>query len=361
MAGEDLLDQRRARPRHPDDEYRAIVVQPRERAILEFLLRECFANLVEEAEGLLLLILELGALQLPADDIVMQRPLVLAAIVQRLGVSEVQRQERIGLRVLRRLEDPVHFLVQFVTLALGEVDEVVEVGVGAEHAPVAAQRLQQIVARFVQPPGRFQSDAVEVERLGVVRARLEGLFEHLERFVVAIGFMKDLAEHRQDLGILRLMPESEAHRLLAQRIGSPAQLRPRGDDQGGNMRRSDLQRVAQHPQRFGVLLLRDVDVREIVVRLGIGRVLVDRLSERMLGFVDLALLLKQGAEVVVGLRIALALNQRVLVGVDRAFDVADDPERVAEIVVGLGKLRRCLDAPGDRIRWPASAGAARNR
>ena len=52
------------------------------------------------------------------------------------------------------------------------------------------------------------------------------------------------------------------------------------------------------------------------MRLDILRVLLDRLAERMLGFLELLVLLKQGAEIVVGLRIDRALDQRILIGLD---------------------------------------------
>ena len=76
---------------------------PGELAVLEHFLGEGRADRVEEAEGLVLLIVELGALHLAADDVMFERPFMLAAVVERLGIGEVQRQELLRLGIRERL------------------------------------------------------------------------------------------------------------------------------------------------------------------------------------------------------------------------------------------------------------------
>ena len=83
-------------------------VEPLHIAVLEDLLRKGSANGVEEAVGLVFLILELGALHAAADDVMVERFLVLAAIVERLRISEMKREELIRLLVLDELEDRIH-------------------------------------------------------------------------------------------------------------------------------------------------------------------------------------------------------------------------------------------------------------
>ena len=173
-------------------------------AVLENFLGEGGPDRVEEAVGLALLILQLGALHLPALDVMLERPLVLAAIVERLGVSEMERQEHLGVVVLGRLEDGIHALEQLLADPFGEIDEVVEVGIGAVHRIVLLERLEDVLARFVEPADGFQRDAIEVQRFGIVGLALERLFEDLQRLVIAVGLVEELAEDCQRLGVFGL-------------------------------------------------------------------------------------------------------------------------------------------------------------
>ena len=87
------------------------------------------------------------------------------------------------------------------------------------------------------------------------------------------------------------------------------------------------------------LLLAEQQLREIIVRFDVARILLDRLAQRMLGFLGLAVLLQQGSKIVVNLGIDGAQRQRFLIGVEGAVDVAGNAQRVAKVVQRLGHVR----------------------
>ena len=136
----------------------------------------------------------------------LERLLVLAAVVQRLRISEVEREEGVGLGIARGFEDRFHAIEQLLADTFGEIDEVVEIGVGAVHRVVELERLQDVLARLIQASDRLQGDAVEVERLRAVRRFLERALEHVDRLVVAVGLVQDLAEQGQRFGNLPALP-----------------------------------------------------------------------------------------------------------------------------------------------------------
>ncbi len=77
--------------------------------------------------------------------------------------------------------------------------------------------------------------------------------------------------------------------------------------------------------------------------LDVTRVLLDRLAKCMLGFLKLAILLKQRPEIVVDLRVNRALGEGFLIGVERTIDIAGEAKGVAEIVQGLSHVRAKLE------------------
>ena len=77
---------------------------------------------------------------------------------------------------------------------------------------------------------------------------------------------------------------------------------------------------------------------EIVVRLDIARVLLDRLAKGVLRLLEFAVLLKQGPKIVVDLRIDHALRQRFLIGVQRTVDVANVREALPRLFSASGTV-----------------------
>src|SRR5438105_4514763 len=101
MAREDLLDQRRTRPWHTDDEYRPVVVQTFEFWVLERSLWKSSLDRLEEAVSVGFLIVQLRALHPTAGNIMFEGLFVLPAVVQRLRIGKVQSEKRIGFGILR--------------------------------------------------------------------------------------------------------------------------------------------------------------------------------------------------------------------------------------------------------------------
>ncbi len=270
------------------------------------------------------LIIELRALHPPAGNIMLERLLVLPAVVQGLGISEVERKKGVGLGIARGFENRFHAIEQLLADTLGEIHQVVEIGVGAVHPVVDLERLQDILARLIQSSDRFQGDAVEVERLRAVRGFLERTIEHRDRLVVAVRLMQDLAEQGECFRNFRVLLEGQACRLLGRLQGVPPELDAGGQQQRLDILWSELQGVAENAQRLEVVALRDEQLGKVIVRFDVARVLLDGLAKRVLGLFKSLVLLQQRTKVVVNLRIDHALRQRFLISVQRAVDVADD-------------------------------------
>ena len=120
-------------------------------------------------------------------------------------------------------------------------------------------------------------------------------------------------------------------------------LDPRREEQAALVLRRQFQRFGQLPQRIDFLVLGEIERREIVVRVHIFGILRHRLAQGVLGLFGLAQFAQQGAEIVVGLRVAFADRQRILVGVDRTVLIIAAAQRIAEIVIRFGELGSQLD------------------
>ena len=350
VARQDLLGQGRSRSRHPDDEHRPIVRITGIGSIFEPLPGEGGADRVEEFAVAGFRKVELGALHPPAGNIVIKRARMFAAVLQRLAERKMEWQQLVGLKVVGVVEHRLHLVEQFVFFR--EIDEVVEIGEAAVHLVVELDRLHDLLARFVEAADRFQRDAIEIMRLGGVGARLDRILQDLNRFIVAVGFVHQLA--KRDLGIdaFGIVLEHDPRGTLGKIVISERGLDPRHDQQGRRMAVLDPERVAKNAQRLSVALLRRVDIGEVVVRLHVRRHLLNRAAERMLGLVVLALGVEQGAEIVIGLGIDFAVDQCVLIRLHRPFAVARHAQRIAEIVISFGHIGLKLDREavlGDRL------------
>src|SRR5215207_3346191 len=126
-----------------------------------------------------------------------------------------------------------------------------------------------MLARLVEAADRLQRDAVEVERFGAVRRLLESLVQDLDRLVVTVGLVEDLAKNDERVRVFRLLLKRKTSSLFGRLECRSAQLNLRSQDKRGNAGRSELEHFAENPKRLDIILLSRKQGREVVVRLNI--------------------------------------------------------------------------------------------
>ena len=305
VAGQDLLDERRAGSRQPHDEHRQFAFQPKAADPLEEIRRADRDHLGDERLVLFRVVLlaalaPLGQLQRVAPIEVLGGLGILAPRVQDLGQAEVQQQS-LCVRQLRFLQQAA--LRGQILLRKFAAQEFRQFVMREGEPGIVPQRGAEAVFRALKIADLLQSAAQVAVRLGIVRLQFQCPAVAGDRFVQLPLLLQGSAQVVVRLGKVRLQfqcPAAAGDRfvqlpLLLQGIAQVVVCL--------GIVRLQFQCPAVAGDRFVQLPLVLQCIAQVVVRLGIVRLQFQCPAEAGDRFVQLPLVLQRNAQVVVCLGI----------------------------------------------------------